>query len=185
MTETLFIDFTGVEEKPENQYPERIKPGVYDFKISGMEFKTAENEKKTPYVEITFNTGNLQHTDKFYLTHKALPRLKHLLTQAGVDKDILSKDVTSDGLKKASMGKSFRGLLGGRQYLNNENKLRVAPEFPFQNFAEPLGGSTLVFDETKHIRLLDIPTVIESSAGTALVMPSVGQAKDSSDDLPF
>lgn len=171
------IDFTNVQE-PESNFTEKVKPGVHDFTISGMEFGTSKNGN--PYMEVTFLSGDATHKDSFYLTPKALPRLQHLLRAAGVAESILTSRATTAQIKAASVGRQFHGLLGGREFINKENGISIAAEFGFRGFAQPMSEEcTLVFNASKHIqRVQDANTSTTASAG-----PSDGMSAPTG--LPF
>jgi hypothetical protein len=182
--QVMDVDFTGVVEEV---IKERIKPGEYEeFKISGVEFGVADNDKKTPYVNITVNVGELQHTDKFYLTSKALPKLKHMLRNCGIDPALLETKMSTADFERIVIGRSFRGIMGGREFLNEEGQTRIAPQFPFRGFAEPVGSNNLKFDPAKHIERLKNPNATSSQAGTEIGMETDSNTLEApADDLPF
>jgi hypothetical protein len=176
------VDFTGVEESKLNSIV-KLDPGVYDLTITGLEFGAEPNDKKTPYVDITVVAAQGQHTGRFYLTPLSLPRLKHILSKAGVPDTILSGKATSEQLQKAAVGKEFHGRLNGREYLTDKGVKRIAVEFAFSNYAQPINEPcTLVFDPAKHIKRLDtannVSTTLSLNSELVLETPKT-------DDMPF
>lgn len=179
----LEVDFTGVEEATSSKFPDRLTPGVYDLiTISGLELGTGTGDKKTPYAEFSFIADAGEHKDKFYLTVKALPRLKHMLLACGVSNEVLSARMSADQLKAVSIGKHFRGRLNGREYINKKGEKAIASEFGFSGFAEPVGGTTVTFDAVKHISYL--PSGATGSLGEGEGF-KLSPPKTGSDDLPF
>lgn len=175
------VDFTGVEDNLPASVT-KLSPGVYDLTITGMEFGLQENEKATPYADVTVVASSGQHTDRFYLTPKALIRLKHLLLNAGVSETLLSGKVNAEQLVNASIGKKVRARLNGREYMSSkDNSIRVVAEFAFNNYAQPISEpNTLTFDASKHISRLNSTSSITSTSNAVpeLKMPV-------SDDMPF
>ena len=170
----LDVDMTGISDTPESKFPEKLKPGVYDFMITGMEIGD-ENKQKTPYMEMTVIANGLEHKDRFYLTSKSLPRLKHVMLAAGNSKESLDTKLNSEQIKKMMIGKSWHGILGGREF-EKEGKVYIASEFGFSRFAELTGNNILTFNADKHIKRLEKNP--HTSSEDYMVAPATG-------DLPF
>lgn len=182
MTNNFTIDFSGVSESRS----QKLAPGVYEFTISDFQFGESP-QKKTPFARITFNAEQGTHSDDFYLTTNALPRLKHLLSKAGVSDDVLSGSVNTDQLVKACTGKRFRGRLNGREFVSStDGKIRIAAEFGFANFAESISTtpSNLTFDPAKHIAKLKTDGMSTTGTTDSTGMP-VMESSSTADDMPF
>jgi len=73
------ISFAGVEEVSDIQY---TRPGVIDvFEIEKVEFGNTKN-KGTYYMGVTFKRKADQFSHSFFLSEKALPRVKTLVKNA-------------------------------------------------------------------------------------------------------
>ncbi len=168
-----------------------MTPGLWDMTITGVEGGVS-SKKQTPYLEFSFieTDGESVHKDKFYLTPGALPRLKHLLLNAGINENTLSGTISAEQLFTISVGKSFHGKLSGREFLNKENEVKVAAEFGYAGFAEPTGTNSLKFNPNKDITKLSTnPENTSNDVATdsgALEMPStVATDTEQTNDLPF
>jgi len=160
----MSIDFTGVEEEvgDNKDYPAKLSLGVHETTISGVTF--GESSKKgTPYAEVEFvDDSGATHSDRFYITPKALMRLKSLLINVGIDEDSISGELPDSQLVAMLTNKKVRILVGGREFISDSGETRIAKEFPFRGFSEsvsvPSSESTLAYSEDKHLKRLETST---------------------------
>ena len=150
------IDFTGVEESTGGT--DRLDFGINEVTITGTTFSSPDWSGK-PYVDITFvgNTGEL--VERFYLSAAALPKLKHLLINLGIDDKKISSELEDKQLESMITGKKVRILVTGREYQGSDGEVKTAKQLGFTGFAElitvPKEKSKLVFKENKYIKKID------------------------------
>lgn len=178
------------------QIPEssaRLTPGVYSLTATAAEGGTSPN-KGTEYVEVTFSgkAGSLK--EKFFLTEKAIGRLKYL-HQAIYEKDLervfnKAEEIVAyfDKLFKAkAVEKQF--IVGGKEAADG----RVFTNLPFGGFIVPdelrmLEGP---FDKMGPMWMQYVQKAVISGAVAStddVMLPSnasLGDKEDDFGDLPF
>jgi hypothetical protein len=134
------INFKGVEEARESQMTE---PGTIDvFTIKEVKFDSTKN-KGTYYMGVTFQRPTDSFNHSFFLSEKALPRVKSLVKHAA-NKE-LEDELSEEQLIKMLEGREL--ALKVIPKFDEENG-RVYPDLAFGGFckdAEDL--SKLVFNE--------------------------------------
>lgn len=120
-------------------YKQGLGLGVHEVAISGVVFDKEKNDKQTPYANIGFVNDEGDFEDKFHLTPKALSKLKHLMTEAGVSADLLNNEsVTTDQVAAVLTGKKVRIRISGKEYPKQDGSVGTARELGFAGFAESL-----------------------------------------------
>ena len=179
------IDFRLMEETP-SDFVDRLDLGVHSVMITGGVFDKSPN-KETPYCEITFvsidDSGDL--TSKFYLSPKALPRLKELLVTLGVSDSLFETEISEEQLLSLITGKKLKILISGKEYVSqNSGEVKIARDLGFSNFCEPLTENSLKFNPLKHIKKL--PTDVQQPFSLGISTTTGGDNTTSrADGLPF
>lgn len=190
------FDFSTVEEPVQSQYVN--KPGYYLAKIGNTTFTNPDNPEKNPYIDVTFETKSGETIgEKFYITTKALHRLKTLYFGVfGQDLDRAFKNAEEVANFFIAVFKKEREFLIKVIGEKNPDTGKIYHKLPFFNFIE----NDLTTFETKQIEPTDpnysawvferkstAPTtnaaVVNDTAVPAKAWNNVGQ--DESDDLPF
>ena len=131
--------------------------GIADVTITGAAFGES-TVKKTPYVEVTTeNATGATHSDQFYLSPGALPRLRHLLEDGlGYTSEQLDRDLTEDQMKALLVGKKVRLKFSGEEYVRKDQTIGMKTTLGFGNFAEniktPADKTALTFSEDRDIK---------------------------------
>lgn len=172
------INFKGVEVAAEVK--SGLGLGIHEVTISGVVFEKEKNDKATPYADVTFLNEEGDFSDKFHLTQKALPKLKHLLIGLNAPENILEGELTEEQLKAFLTGKKVRICISGREYMGNDGTIKVARELGFSRFAESIlvskVDSKLKFDNVYNIKKLPSTATAPAATRTAPV---------DKNDLPF
>ena len=156
------VNFTGASTGQK-----RIGWGVQEVTITDGAFDK-EKQKGTPYLAATVATDDgATHMEKFHLTDKALPKLRHLMEEGlGYDKGQLERDMTEDQLKGMLVGKRVRLKFSGREYLKKDNTIGSVTELGFSNFAEnvkiPANSTQLTFLESRDVKKVTVAAEEES-----------------------
>jgi len=134
------ISFKGVEEAKEVLM---TPPGTIDlFDIKEVKFDTTKN-KGTYYMGVTFARKGDQFSHSFFLSEKALPRIKSLVKMA--TKEVLEDDLAEEQLKIKLEGKKIALKVTARF---DESNGRAYPDLIFGGFGKSADRlSELVFTE--------------------------------------
>lgn len=170
------IDLSGVPEKSKTPESNPIVPlGVDEFTVKDVT-SGVSSKKKTAFIEVSFeNSKGVPFADKFYLTPKALDKLREFLRGCDMPEEQINRtDMKLQEIKDFVVGKQIRMIIKGEEYLNQEGKKRTRRTLPFKFYCEsitvPKDKSRLKFDEKWHLDKLEgVPT---------------SDSKDDS-DLPF
>jgi len=141
----LQLDFTGVEEAEGSNM---TQPGMITiFKIIEGEFLSSK-EKGTPGIKLTFvEKDGSSFTHNFWLTAKALGRVKHLVKYAANQE--LSGNIMPSQI--IAMVKDKKLPLKVTAQINTQNG-RVYPDLPFGGFsAEKVEDLTFTVKENEEI----------------------------------
>lgn len=169
-----------------------LNPGVYSLTAVSAEGGVSPN-KGTEYVEVTFTGKQGTLKEKFFLTEKAIGRLKYL-HQAIYDKDLdrvfnKAEEIVAyfDKLFKAK-GVEKQYIVGGKESPDG----RVFANLPFGGFVVPeeITMQEGPFDRTGPMwaQYVQRATISKAVASTDDVMlPSSGSTSvnDDMSDLPF
>ena len=134
------LNFSGVEEAKESLM---TRPGTKDvFEITEVKFDASKN-KGTYYMGVKFTRKQDSFTHSFFLTEKALPRVKSLVKWAcGVE---LDSEVVEEQLSKMLTGKKIALKVTGKI---DETNGRAYPDLSFGGFGKEAGKlAELEFNE--------------------------------------
>lgn len=147
------VNFTGVTATKKQGC------GIADTTIKEVAFGESK-VKKTPYMSVTTESENgALHTEEYYLSQKALPKLKHLMEDGlGCDQSQLDRDITEEQMRSLLVGKKVRLKFSGEEYLRKDQTLGIKVVIGFGNFAEsikvPKDKSSLSYSEDRDIAKL-------------------------------
>lgn len=131
----MFDFSTATIDTPlENSYI--TKPGYYYAKVTAVEFIQPADTAKNPYLSVTFETeGDGKVTDKFFITQKALGRLKALF------KGVWGKEMTQTFKNAEEVANFFKAALlkkeirvGIRVQLEEATNGKTYVRLPFFDF---------------------------------------------------
>jgi hypothetical protein len=158
------LDMSGIENpNPQNNkdFAPIIPLGVDEFTVNDIE--TGESsQKKTPFLRVHFlNNDKIPFREDFWLSPKALPRLKEFLIACEVPEEVAgSSNVSVEEIRSNILNKTVRLIVGGEEFLTKENKVRIRRNLPFKFFCEstkiPRDKSRLSYDEKWHLKRLDV-----------------------------
>ena len=178
------INFSGVEEAKERVMTTPGTIGV--FSISNVEFGTTKN-KGTYYMGVTFTRKEDEFQHSFFLSEKALPRVKSLVKHAsGVE---LDTSVHEEKLITLLKGRNLAMKVTAR--FDDENG-RAYPNLPFGGFCKApervgeLSFSKAEQDDIKraeHIRQSGATARPEATPSTEFAVPDPGADKPASDEV--
>jgi|GEM_PF-5065158 len=176
---TVF-NFDEVEESTGRT---NLSPGVYETKITKVEFGKSKN-KGTEFIKVTFqdDKSNLIHSEDFYLSKGALPRVQHLVSQATGVK--LTGEVTEQSLSAKLIGKRVRIALGGEKKINNSGDVVTYSQLGFGGFAQPINSENKFTDSDYVItdKTGGYVPAVDSFGGP---LSSSSQNNDDDNELPF
>lgn len=189
------FDFSTVTEPSTSEYVN--KPGYYTAKITNTTYTDPDDPNKNPYINVTFETKHGKIEEKFYITAKALHRLKTLFN--GVFQKELDKTFNNAlevGNFFIAMFKKEREVLIKVIGERNTDTGKVYHKLPFFNFIEPdlstfeevqieptdPNYNAWVFDRKSTAPATNAAVVPPAPAPAKTNWDSVG---DESDDLPF
>jgi hypothetical protein len=169
------LNFKGVEETKDIV---STSPGTKDvFTIKKVVFESSKN-KGTMYMGVTFNNKASEFTHSFFLSEKALPRVKSLVKHA-VGKE-LDDEVSEAQLIAMLTGKQVALKVTAK--FDDANG-RAYADLPFGGFAKaPSLIDELVFtpkEEAENKRAIEIRS---SGSSTKPEEPSTGAAPTSAPD---
>jgi len=88
--EGLNLNLSGIEAPQSNQnsnYAPSVPFGIGVFTINNVT-QGESTKKKTPFLEVTFNSSEgVPFLERFYVTPKALTRIKELFINSGVSEE--------------------------------------------------------------------------------------------------
>lgn len=151
------VNFTGVSSVKKQGC------GIADTSITDVTFGESK-QKKTPFVAVTTASENgALHTEEYYLSPKALPKLRHLLEEGlGLEGSQLDRDITEEQMKSMLVGKKVRLKFSGEEYIRKDSTLGIKVTIGFGNFAEnmkvPKERSALSFNEGRDIAKTSVVT---------------------------
>lgn len=178
------LNLEGIEMPQSNsnsEYSPTVPLGIGSFTVNGITVGKS-SVKGTPFLEVSFqNSENIPFSERFYLTAKAMPRVKELLINCGVSEEQSNKaGLTEKDIQNLLNGRSIRLKIGGEEWRNNEGKIRVKRKLPFRNFSESLSvpdtESKLFYNESRDIQKID--------GDSTYATPNTPSIKGD-DDLPF
>ena len=169
------LDFTNAATpSPVKTGPSRMKPGIHP-KVIITEISAVEGPG-SPYikVDLTSSDGEGVHTERLYMSEKALPyslgKLKEMATAAGVN---LPEEMDVNALNMILSNKEVAFRLYGREIMRTDGAgTAVVSEFAPSPFCLPVGQeSKFSYNSEKAVKKLKIEGLVpDNTAG---------------DDLPF
>lgn len=158
------INFKGVEEAKDKV---GTKPGTIGvFKISDVKFDTTKN-KGTYYMGVTFSRSGDEFSHSFFLSEKALPRIKSLVKNvAGVD---LDSEVLEEKLIALLKGKEVALKVTARI---DETNGRAYADLSFGGFSKPADKVGELAFSSKEEELNEKAKAIYASASAGADAPT-------------
>jgi hypothetical protein len=155
------FNFKGVEEVKDKSM---TRPGTIAlFKISAVKFAPSE-QKGTLYMGVTFSRKEDEFSHRFYMTEKALGRVKSLVKHAAAA-DLNDENVTQERLIALLTGKELAVKVTAR--IDEENG-KAYPDLSFGGFCQDTDKlSDLAFNNKE----------LELNANAAAVYASASAAK--------
>jgi hypothetical protein len=154
------LNFNNVEVK---EGPSYVQPGVSEFliteikegvmpfddKVPCISIKVEDLENKSVYVE-NFSMKTEKSPGKEKAPYEwSLERIKHLGTKI-ISEDDFNSIQNVNQMSAKLVGSKVRLKFGAREYLSNDNVLKVVAKLPFSRFAEsisiPKEKSSLKYD---------------------------------------
>ena len=127
--------------------------GVHTVKIATVDFFTPEG--KPPYMEIKLTQGTKEFIPRVYITEKTLFRINDLIEACGGVK-LVAENVTDIQIKAIILNKEIDVIIGGEEFVTPDGEIKIKKVLPFRGFCAKKGSGTLKFDESKHIKRLNV-----------------------------
>ena len=174
------FDLSNVKEGGSGVNETYIYPGVRN-NVKIVKWAAGKSAQGTDYVSVFLQTkqgkeANVEPTEfRFYVSEKALPtslsKIKHIVTKVATEEKFASvqpSNVTElvEHLNDVSRGGVLRMRFNGEQYVNSAGEVKEKAVIGLPEFAEAIeegaqyppvanADTKLVFDKTKHLKLLD------------------------------
>lgn len=153
------LNFKGVDEAKETVM---TAPGTIDvFTIKDVVFETTKN-KGTYYMGVTFNNKSSEFKHSFFLSEKALPRVKSLVKH--VTGKVLEEEVLEEQLIKMLKGKEVALKVTGK--IDEENG-RAYPDLGFGGFSKEKENIDQLFFTDKELELNKTAAAIRAAGNVA------------------
>lgn len=158
------INFKGVEEAKDKV---STRPGTIGvFTISDVKFDTTKN-KGTYYMGVTFSRSGDEFSHSFFLSEKALPRIKTLVKNvAGVE---LDSEVLEEKLVALLKGKQVALKVTARI---DETNGRAYADLSFGGFSKPAANVEDLIFSSKEEELNNKAKAIYASASAGADAPT-------------
>jgi hypothetical protein len=153
------LNFKGVDEVKETVM---TAPGTIDvFTIKDVVFETTKN-KGTYYMGVTFNNKSSEFKHSFFLSEKALPRVKSLVKHA--TGKVLEDEVLEEQIIKMLKGKELAMKVTAKI---DEETGRAYPDLSFGGFSKEKEKIDELFFSDKEIELNKTAAAIRAAGSMA------------------